>query len=202
MEETQLDIHMHREHLAHHTGKGDPLTTGVSITIAVLAVATAIVGSVESMETSGAILESNKATLSQGHASDQWAFYQAKGIKKRLDEMTADAGGPRAVQAAEKARQEGQEQKTITLEARAFERERDQARASADFHEARHPVLTMAAALLQISIAISTIAIITRRVWPWIGALLGGALGLVFAASSFLPTAWGGAAILRLMAPH
>lgn len=64
MEETQLDIHMHREHLAHHTGKGDPLTTGVSITIAVLAVATAIVGSVESMETSGAILESNKATLS------------------------------------------------------------------------------------------------------------------------------------------
>jgi hypothetical protein len=186
MSENPLEFREHAEHAEHAAEAHDPLITRVSITIALLAVVTAIVGSVESLETAGAILESNKATLQQGLASDQWAYYQAKGIKKRLDEMAAAAGGPGAEKAAEKAKQEGEEQKEITNKAREMEKERDEARAGADAHEARHPKLTLAAALLQISIAISTVAIITRRQWPWFTALGAGGLGIAAAVSAFL----------------
>jgi len=186
MSENPLEFREHAEHAEHAAEAHDPLITRVSISIALLAVITAIVGSVESLETAGAILESNKATLHQGLASDQWAYYQAKGIKKRLDEMAAANGGPGAEKAAEKAKQEGEDQKEITNKAKELEKERDEARASADAHEARHPKLTLAAALLQISIAVSTVAIITRRNWPWYAALGAGSLGVLAAASAFL----------------
>jgi Domain of unknown function (DUF4337) len=186
MSENPLEFREHTEHAEHAAEAQNPLITRVSISIAVLAVATAIVGSVEALETAGAILESNKATLNQALASDQWAYYQSKGIKKRLDEMVAAGGGPGAEKAAEKARQEGEDQKEITNKAKELEKERDEARASAEKHEARHPRLTLAAALLQISIAVSTVAIITRRSWPWYTALASGVLGVVAAASAFL----------------
>ena len=186
MSENPLEFHEHREHAMHAAEANDPLITRVSITIAVLAVVTAIIGSIESVETAGAVLESNKATLQQALASDQWAYYQAKGIKKRLDEMAAASGGPTSAKAAEKAKKEGEEQEEISKKARELEAERDAARKSSDIHEARHPRLTLAAALLQISIAVSTMSIITRKAWPWYGALLSGALGIVAAISAFV----------------
>ena len=186
MSENPLEFHESREHAEHAAEAHDPLITQVSITIAILAVVTAIVGSVESLETAGAILESNKATLYQGLSSDQWAYYQAKGIKKRIDELTVAQGGAGAAKAAEKAMQTGEEQKEISNKAKELEKERDDARAGADKHEARHPKLTLAAALLQISIAVSTVAIITRRRWPWYAALLAGGTGVAAAISAFI----------------
>jgi hypothetical protein len=186
MSENPMELHEHREHAVHAAEANDPLITRVSITIAVLAVVTAIIGSIESVETAGAVLESNKATLQQALASDQWAYYQAKGIKKRLDEMAAAAGGPNSAKAAEKAKEEGEEQKEISKKAKELEAERDAARKLSDTHEARHPKLTLAAALLQISIAVSTMSIITRRAWPWYAAMLSGALGIAAAITAFV----------------
>ena len=53
-------------------------------------------------------------------------------------------------------------------------------------HEHRHHRLTLAATLLQIGIAICTVAIITRRRPFWNGSLALGALGLLAAASAYL----------------
>lgn len=186
MSENPLEFHEHREHAEHAAEAHDPLITLVSITIAALAVVTAIVGSIESLETAGAILESNKATLIQAQASDQWAYYQAKGIKKRVDELSAQMGGPSAEKAAEKAKAEGDDQKEISEKAKELEKQRDEARAGAEVHEARHPKLTLAAALLQISIAISTVAIITRRRIFWYAAMSAGAVGAAIAAWAML----------------
>ncbi len=187
MSENPLEFHEHAEHAEHAAHAGSPLISRVSITIAILAVITAIIGSIESLETAGAVLESNKATLQQGLASDQWNYYQAKGIKKRLDEQAAAMlEGPKADKAAEKAKQEGDEQKEIQAKAQEFEKKRDEARELADKHEERHPKLTLAAALLQISIAISTVAIITQKVWPWRLALISSGLGILFALWAFL----------------
>jgi hypothetical protein len=173
----------HAEHAAH---ENNPLTTAVSITIVILAVITAIIGSLESVNTAGAIIESNKATLFQAQASDQWNFYQAKGIKKRVDELTADQGGKSAEAAAAKAKSEGDDQVKIQNDAKVLEEKRDEARKTADLNEARHPKLTLAAAMLQISIAISTVAIITKKRWPWFGAMGLGGLGVLFALWAFL----------------
>jgi hypothetical protein len=186
MSENPTEFREHMEHAEHAAHENNPLITMVSITIAILAVVTAIIGSLESVNTAGAIIESNKATLFQGQASDQWAFYQAKGIKKRVDELTADQGGAGAVAAAAKAKSEADDQVKIQADAKALEDKRDEARKAADRNESRHPKLTLAAAMLQISIAISTVAIITKKRWPWFGAMGLGGLGVIFALWAFL----------------
>jgi hypothetical protein len=185
MSENPTEFREHMEHAEHAAHENNPLITAVSITIAILAVVTAIIGSLESVNTAGAIIESNKATLFQAQASDQWNFYQAKGIKKRVDELTADQGGKGAEAAAAKAKSEADDQVKIQADAKALEEKRDEARKTADLNEARHPKLTLAAAMLQISIAISTVAIITKRKWPWYGAMGLGALGVLFALWAF-----------------
>src|ERR1700761_7554340 len=106
MTENPTEFREHMEHAEHAAHENNPLITMVSITIAILAVITAIIGSLESVNTAGAIVDSNRAALFQGQASDQWNFFQAKGIKKRLDEMTADQGGAGAAAAAAKAKSE------------------------------------------------------------------------------------------------
>ena len=55
-----------------------------------------------------------------------------------------------------------------------------------DTHERRHHRLAIAATLLEIGIAISTIAIITRSRWPWIGAAGLGAVGAAVVALAYL----------------
>jgi xanthine/uracil permease len=181
-----MEFNEHREHAVHAAEAHDPLITRVSITIAVLAVVTAIVSSVESLGSTRAILESNKATLAQAKASDMWSFYQAKGIKRRIDEQSAQAGGPGGDKFLAKANLAGKEQLDIQRQARGFETERDRAQKAAELNEARHPRLTLAAAVLQISIAVSTVAIVTRRRWPWLLAMASGAAGALLAASAFL----------------
>ena len=196
MAENPLETHEHMEHAQHAAHEHDPLITKVSITIALLAVVTAIIGSLESVNTAGAIIESNKATLAQGQASDQWAFFQAKGIKKRIDELTASQGGANAEAAAAKAKQEGDEQANIQEDAKKLEEQRDEARKAADRNEVRHPKLTLATAMLQISIAISTVAIISKRRWPWYGAMILGVTGVALALLAYFPT---GISILRAL---
>jgi hypothetical protein len=182
----RLEFNEHRERAVHAAEAHDPLITRVSITIAILAAVTAIVSSVESLGTTRAVLESNKATLAQAKASDMWSFYQAKGIKKRIDEQTARAGGPDSDKFLAKAKSGGQEQIDIQRQARAYETERDRAQEAAERDEARHPKLTLASAVLQISIAVSTVAIVTRRRWPWFLAIAAGATGAMLAVSAML----------------
>ena len=66
------------------------------------------------------------------------------------------------------------------------EADRDRLLAESAAHEDRHHWLTGAATLFEIGIAMSTVAIITRRHWLWFSALAFGAVGLVLLASAYL----------------
>jgi len=67
-----------------------------------------------------------------------------------------------------------------------LETQRDEALALSDKHEKRHHRLAIAATLLEIGIAISTIAIITKQRWPWIGAAGLGLIGTVLAGLAYV----------------
>jgi hypothetical protein len=81
----------HAEHAAH---VGTPFLLTVSVTIAILAVIAASVGSLETIETAATLTEQNAASLLQNKTSDQWAFFQAKSIKKNAYDLAARQGGP------------------------------------------------------------------------------------------------------------
>lgn len=94
MEDETQDHLEHAEHAEHAAHDGNPFLITVSVTIAVLAVLAATVGSFESLETAEAINDKSEAAYLQNKASDQWAFYQAKSIKKNAYEIAAAGGGP------------------------------------------------------------------------------------------------------------
>lgn len=186
MHDAPLDAHEHAEHAEHAAHAQDPFTSLVSITIAILAVAAATVGSLETFESASAIIEANKAVLLQDRATDQWNLFEFKSLKKNVYGLAADAGGPKAEADRAKSKDEGAGQDQAQAKAKTLETERDAALELSDRHERRHHRLAIAATLLEIGIAISTIAIITRSRWPWIGAAGLGAIGVTVAALAYL----------------
>jgi len=172
-----LEAHDHAEHAAHAAHENNPFISRVSITIALLAVIAAVAGSLETYESGAAIIRANEAVLLQDQATDQWNLYQAKSLKKNMYSIAADAGGPRADGYRAKAKDEGAGQDQAQAEAKRLEAERAQATDASAHHERRHHKLSVAATLLEMGIAISTIAIITRKRWPWYGSMAVGLLG-------------------------
>jgi hypothetical protein len=186
MHDAALEAHEHTEHAHHAAHEQDPFVSRVSITIAILAVVAATAGSLETFESATAIIEANKAALAQDRATDEWNLYQAKSLKKNMYAIAADAGGARAADYKAKAADEASGQNGAQTEAKALEKEREQDLALSDRHERRHHRLGIAATLLEVGIAISTIAIITRQRWPWMGAVALGLAGAAVAGLAYL----------------
>ena len=182
----ELEAHEHAEHAEHAAHGGNKLIAWVSMTIAVLAVLSAVVGSLETLASGQALTEKNEAVLAQSKASDSWAFYQAKSLKKHIYGIAADQGGPKADKYRKTAASNEADENKIQDEAKALEKERDEHSKLAEVAEGRHHRLTVAATLLHMGIAISTIAIIASWRWPWIASLVLGVAGSAIAAWAYL----------------
>jgi hypothetical protein len=159
-------IHEDRQ-AAKDKERRDSWTKYVSLMIVVLAVITAY-GSLKSGGYGSRVL------LNQAKASDAWAFYQAKSIKRSLAEMESRLGSPDAqADAKKRAERYQQEQDDIGRQAKATEADRDEA--------ARHgPPLGTAIAALQIAIALASVCLITKRKAMWLAAGLLGGGGLAY----------------------
>lgn len=182
----ELENHEHMEHAQHAAHGGGGLISWVSMTIAVLAVLSAIVGSLETLASGQALSQKNEAVLAQSKASDSWAFYQAKSLKKHIYGIAADQGGAKADKYRKTEADNAADEEKIQDEAKALEKERDAHLKLADAAEERHHRLTMAATLLHMGIAIATIAIIASRKWPWLASLVLGAAGSAIAVWAYL----------------
>jgi hypothetical protein len=180
----ELEAHEH----AHHASEagGNPFIARVTLTIAVLAVAAAVVASLETTEGDRTIVAKNDAVLQQNRATDQWNFFEAKSLKKNLYALAADQGGAKASAYAKVAAKNEAEQADIQKQAKALEARRDAAGDIAERSERRHGWLTIAATLLHMSIAIATLAIILGRPWPWITSIVLAAAGVALAGWVYL----------------
>ncbi len=177
----------HAEHAEHVAHSGDQFLMQVSITIAILAVVAATIGSLETIETAATIGDKNAAVLVQNRATDNWGFYQAKSIKKNMYEIAAAAGGPAAGGFADKAKGYGADEKEIFAKGQELEHETEAKLLESERHERRHHFLTVAVTFLHVAIAIATISIIMRgQRWPWHTSISLGLLGAVLAAYAYL----------------
>jgi hypothetical protein len=138
----------------------------VAISSALIAVAAAIASLLAGHH-------ANEAMLEQMQATDQWAFYQAKGIKaavldSKLQLLMALGKEVRDEDRARVASYEGEQKK---IEETGHEME-----ASSRGHMQRHNVLARAVTVYQIAIAMAAIAVLVRRRRLW---FLSVALGLI-----------------------
>ncbi|HUO21846.1 MAG TPA: DUF4337 domain-containing protein [Caulobacteraceae bacterium] len=182
----ELENREHMEHAEHAAHGGSKLLAWVSLTIAVLAVLSALVGSLETMASGSAVGQKNEAVLAQNRASDQWNFYEAKSLKKNLYAIAAGEGGANAAKYAAIAKSDGADEDGIQAEAKKFEAERDAHLKASEAAEDRHHTLTIAATLMHMGIAISTVAIITGKRWPWLASLALGGVGTLAAVLAYL----------------
>lgn len=181
-----MDAHEQHEIAEHAHHANDPFVTRVSITIALLAVAAAIVGSLETLESATAINATSRAVLAQDVATDAWNEYQADSLKKHLYGIAADQPGPNAARYRKASTDQQQSQTQVRARAEAGEQERTALVHRAEAAEHRHHWLTAAAALLEIGIGVSSVSIITKNRILWFGALALGLGGLVLFALAWL----------------
>jgi hypothetical protein len=184
-DDVALEAHEHREHAEHAAHSGDLYLRRVSITIAILAVASATISSLEANESAAAIAASSDAVLHQDRATDAWGFFQAKTIKEGLFAIAADRGGPKAGGYRKEAERHHGDQAPIQAKALNEEKLAAQATAEQLRHERRHHALSLSETLSHVAIAIATIAIITGQRWPWVSSIGLGVMAGVAAAIAY-----------------
>ena len=183
-----LEAHEHAEHAEHAAHARDPFISRVSITVAVLAVMAATAGSLETVEGGRAITQSSEAVLAQDKATDSWNEYQADSLKRHMYEIASAAASGKADSYAAEIGKDREGQNKARDKAKEAEDERDARLRSSALHEKRHHWLTGAATLIEIGIALSTVAIITTRRTFWFSAIGLGVVGAVLFAVAYTMT--------------
>ena len=155
----------------------------VALSTALLAALAAIASLRAGATVNEALVLKAEATRLQGAASDQWSYYQAKGIKAAVQLATASTlkglGKAPAPEFEADAKRYASEQTDIRAEAEKLEKERDAKSNEADELMHRHHAYANAVALIQVAIALGAVAALTRMRLVWFGSVLLGLIGLV-----------------------
>src|SRR3954462_7733148 len=92
-------------------GGGPGWTLYLSLSTAIIAVFAAIASLQSGANSNDAILEKNEAVLNQSKESDQWSYYQSKGVKAAVANVEADLVGASNPELAAKKSAEGRRYK-------------------------------------------------------------------------------------------
>jgi len=184
MHNEPLEAHEHAEHAMH--AEHDGFVSRVAIQVAVLAVLAAAAGNLESIEAEKVLVGTSQATLEQDKATDAWGEYEADSIKRHLYALAAEQNGAQADKYRKTSADENAKQAETRKHAKDSEDNRNTLLAAAEVHEARHHWLTGSATLCEIAIALSTVALVTRRKLLWAGGALLGLGGAVLLALAYV----------------
>jgi Domain of unknown function (DUF4337) len=168
-----------KEELDHEGGK---FLKQIALTTAVLAAFAAISSLRAGATVNEALVLKTEATRLQAEASDQWAYYQAKGVKAAVQDASRNAwlaaGKAAPAEMEAKIRRYEDEQKEIQDKAKEREKARDEKSREADELLHRHHGLANAVALFQVSIALGAVAALTRNRLVWLGSMAVGLVGV------------------------
>jgi len=170
--------------------EGGSLLKKIALTTAIMAAFAAVAALRAGATVNEALVLKTEATQLQAQASDQWAYYQAKGIKGAVLEATAAtwaaAGKPVPVEIAAGRKRYAGEQEAISATARRKEHERDQRDHEAEHLLHQHHGFANSVALLQVAIALGAVAALTRIRLVWGASGLVGLAGIILFVAAIL----------------
>ncbi len=187
--ETPADHVEHATHAAHGRELDPKLTRDVAMAVTVMAIVAATIGGLGETESSHALSQKNESVLLQARASDQWAFFQAKSIKKNAYQIAAEeaaAAGRDPQPYADKAKRYASEEEDVQTKAADFENQSHAKWEKSTHHTERQHTLTLGTTLVHVAIAISSLAIFINRRSPLIGALALTAGGVAVAIWAYI----------------
>jgi hypothetical protein len=161
--------------------EGGSFLKAIALSTALLAALAAVAALQAGATVNEALMLKTDSTRLQAEAADQWAFYQAKGIKATVQEASRAAwlaaGKVPPTDFAATAKRYGEEQNEIQKAATEKERERDIKSAEADHLFHRHHGFANSVAILQVAIAVGAVAALTRVKSIWFASLVLGIVG-------------------------
>ncbi|HTQ65531.1 MAG TPA: DUF4337 family protein [Puia sp.] len=151
--------------------KKERWTLYVALSTAFMAVLAAIAGLLSGHQ-------ANEALIEQIRSADQWNFYQSKSIKSEIAASTGKIlealPGKKADETSKQALDRYEKEKE-DIRQKAEEEEK-----KSEEHLQTHVTLSKAVTIFQIAIALSAIAILTRKKPLWYGSLILTVVGAVF----------------------
>ena len=167
--------HLHEEIHHHAEHSREKWVLGVALSSALLAGFAAVCSLMAGHH-------ANEAMIAQIESTDQWGYYQSKGIKETALTSKAEIldalGKPVSAADKEKVVQYQQDKELIAKKADELEKE-------AQTHLRTHEVLASGVTMFQIAIAVGAISVLIRSRPFWLISLGLGVVGIAFLIQSF-----------------
>ncbi len=163
-------------------GAGGGMINQIAMFTAVIATVGAIFSYMGGFTQANAMLFKNNASIKKTEASNQWNYFQSKSTKQSLAEISRDLS-PEDKKATYQAKIEryDKEKKEIEADARKLEAQATEWDKRSDEQMHQHHRWAQSTTVLQVSIALAAIALLTRKRWlEWgmfgvagVGAVIG-----------------------------
>jgi len=151
------------EHAAAH-GADDSLSGRIAVMTAIFATVGAFFGYMGGATQNDALMYKNDSAIRRTEASDQWNYYQAKSSKQNLAELGAVlASGADQARYRSEVDRYNREKQEIMAKAQELERKSGELEAKSEASMHVHHRWAQAMTLIQISIALAAITLLTRN---------------------------------------
>ena len=177
-------VHGPHDHELEHAAQGGHDSGGMIAQIAVVTAIIATVGALFSYQggatQANAGLYKNNAAIKKTEAANQWSYFQSKSTKQSLAEFARDLA-PQDKKAGYQDKINRYETEKTAIKLRADKLEADSLAwdKSSDEQLHQHHRWAQATTLLQVSIALAAIALLTRKKWLEYGMFGVAAVGMV-----------------------
>lgn len=178
----------HGDHDAHGDEAAKRMTNQIALFTAVIATVGALFAYMGGATQANAGMYKNNAAIKKTEASNQWNYFQAKSTKQSLAEISRDlttSATDREKYQAKIDRYE-KEKNEIKTVAEGFEQQSRDWDKKSDEQIHLHHRWAQATTVLQVSIALAAIALLTRRKWLEWGMFGTGALGMAIGVAAML----------------
>ena|SRR5947209_2141701 len=138
-----------------------------------VAISTALIAVFAAITSLMAGHHSNEALIEQIKASDQWNYYQAKGIKAEI--LLVNPG-----------ELDSNRHKKYNSDQQAIKKEAEDHEKRSDDHLQKHLILARSVTLFQIAIAISAISVLTEKRPLWYLSILLAIVGIAFFITNYI----------------
>lgn len=157
----------------------DHFTRKAGATMAVIAAALAIVAVYGHIETT-------EELLAQQKSSDQWAFYQAKTLRRYQSEVALDILKSIGVRTEEMAAKYAADFNRYEHDAEQIQEQAKEYQRESEFAGQRALRLHVGEVFLEIAIVLTSLAILTRKNGFWLAGVLGASIGAVIGLTTLM----------------
>ena len=185
-EESEFEVKALHEELLEEENERDHLAQRVAVMTAILATLGAVFSFQSGhTQTEASMLKSDSIT-SLTQANDRWAQYQSKSTREYMAKVMAlvaiDQGTKEMLNGD--ALRYSAEKEEIKKDAEMFQADAEKFGKQAEDILRPHHKLSLAMTLVQIAIALSSLTVLTRKKWLFVGAGISaiGGIGLAIAA--------------------